>query len=83
MVSTLHKLNSKKTIQLKNKQKILDFWSRLLTKEYILTAVCIWKDAPHVISCSNNEILLNSATQTLCNHMDGSMPGLPVHHQLQ
>ena len=43
MVSTIHKLNSKKTIQLKYKQKILDFWSRLLTKEYILMAVCIWK----------------------------------------
>ena len=44
---------------------------------YLLAVTCYFHPKP-----ASHQIRLDQSCPTLCNPMNGSMPGLPVHHQL-
>ena len=52
----------------------------------ILLAFCKWHYIPFVVLCEQRHVYLFSSVAqsclTLCDPMDCSMPGFPVHHQL-
>ena len=68
------KYNNKK----KNAIKVGKNLNRHLTKEDIQMEISICQDVQHHLSISS----VVQLDPTLCNPMNHSMPGLPVHHQL-